>query len=455
MTNSAAAAPRDGFTSVFGALLATLGSAVGLGNIWKFPTLTGSNGGASFLLIYLGATLLVGVPVMIAETMIGRAARADAVTAFEKLAPGRPAWKIVGWMGFLAAFLIMAFYSEVAGWVYAYIFKSLTGEIATTDPKAAAAIFGKMVADPWQALFWQWAVLGVTGSIIAFGVSKGIEAVARRLMPLLFALLIVLCVRSLTLSGAGAGLAFLFAPDFSKVTPAVVLTALGLAFFKLSLGMGVMLTYGSYFRPDQSIPATAARVALADLSVSMLAGIAIFPAVFAFGFEPAAGPSLVFMTIPAVFASMPGGTIFMTLFFLLTAVASVGAILSLLEMPVSVLSERFGIGRKRAALLTVAGIAALGAPAALSQGVLADVKLFGKTVFDLFDFASSNLLLPLGGILIAVFAGWVYGLAEPERRMAESGAPLARGAIRAAFFLIRYVAPLAIAVVLLNGLKVF
>lgn len=453
MSHSAAAAPRDGFTSVFGALLATLGSAVGLGNIWKFPTLTGSNGGASFLLIYLGATLLVGVPVMIAETMIGRAARADAVTAFEKLAPGRPAWKIVGWMGFLAAFLIMAFYSEVAGWVYAYIFKSLTGEIATTDPKAAAAIFGKMVADPWQALFWQWAVLGVTGSIIAFGVSKGIEAVARRLMPLLFLLLIVLCARSLTLSGAGQGLAFLFAPDFSKVTPAVVLTALGLAFFKLSLGMGVMLTYGSYFRPDQNIPATAARVALADLSVSLLAGIAIFPAVFAFGFEPAAGPSLVFMTIPAVFASMPGGTIFMTLFFLLTAIASVGAILSLLEMPVSVLSERFGMGRTRAAMLTVAGIAALGAPAALSQGVLADAKLFGKTAFDLFDFASSNLLLPLGGILIAVFVGWVYGLAEPERRLADSGAPLTRTAMRAAFFLIRYVAPVAIAVVLLNGLK--
>lgn len=446
---------RDGFTSVFGALVATLGSAVGLGNIWKFPTLTGSNGGAGFLLVYLGATLLVGVPVLIAETMIGRAARANAVTAFEKLAPGQPAWKIVGWMGFVAAFLVMAFYSEVAGWVYAYIFKSVTGEIATTDPKAAAAIFGKMVADPWQALIWQWAVLGLTGAIIGFGVSKGIEAVAKRLMPLLFVLLIVLCARSLTLPGAGQGLSFLFAPDFSKITPTVMLTALGLAFFKLSLGMGVMLTYGSYFRADQNIPATATRVALADLSVSMLAGIAIFPAVFAFGFEPAAGPSLVFMTIPAVFTSMPGGVIFMTLFFVLTAVASVGAILSLLEMPVSVLSERFGMGRKPAALATVAGIALLGAPAALSQGVMANAKLFGMTAFDLFDFLSSNVLLPLGGILIAVFVGWVYGLAEPEKRMAAEGRPVERAAIRTAFFLIRYVAPLAIAVVMLNGLKVF
>lgn len=446
---------RDGFSSVFGALVATLGSAVGLGNIWKFPTLTGSNGGAGFLLVYLGATLLVGVPVLIAETMIGRAARANAVSAFEKLAPGKPFWKIIGWMGFCASFLVMAFYSEVAGWVYAYIAKSLTGEIATTDPKAAAAIFGELVADPWQALIWQWVVLGLCGSIIGFGVSKGIEAVTKRLMPLLFVLLIVLCARSLTLSGAGQGLAFLFSPDFSKITPTVMLTALGLAFFKLSLGMGVMLTYGSYFRDNQNIPATATRVALADLSVSMLAGIAIFPAVFAFGFEPAAGPSLVFMTIPAVFTSMPGGTIFMTLFFLLTAIASVGAILSLLEMPVSVLSERFGMGRKPAALATVAGIGLLGVPAALSQGVMANVKLFGMTAFDLFDFLSSNILLPVGGILIAVFVGWVYGLAAPEQRMAAEGTPMQRMAIKTAFFLIRYVAPLAITVVLLNGLKVF
>ncbi len=447
---------RDGFTTAFGALMATLGSAVGLGNIWKFPSLTGTNGGAGFLLVYLAATILVGLPVMISEIMLGRTARADAITSFEKLAPRNQWWwKVIGWMGFAAALLIMAFYSEVAGWVYAYIFKSLTGEIATTDPKAAEAVFGQMVSNPWSSLIWQWIVLGLTGFIIAFGVSKGIEAVTRRLMPLLFILLLVLCVRSLTLSGAGEGLAFLFSPDFAKITPAVMLTALGLAFFKLSLGMGTMLTYGSYFRENQNIAGTATRVMFADLSVSLLAGIAIFPAVFAFGFEPAAGPSLVFMTIPAVFTSMPGGIVFMTLFFILTAIASVGAILSLLEVVVAILSERFGLPRKAAAISTIVMIAVLGVPAALSQGAMADFKLFGLNMFDLFDFLSSNILLPVGGILICLFVGWVYGLAAPEKRLAEAGTPVQRVVIRSVFFLVRFVAPVAIAIVLLNGLGAF
>jgi NSS family neurotransmitter:Na+ symporter len=447
---------RDGFTSTFGALVATLGSAVGLGNIWKFPSLTGSNGGAGFLMVYLAATVLVGLPVMIAETMLGRTARANAVSTFDRLAPkGQWWWTVIGWMGFAAAVLIMAFYSEVAGWVYAYIFKAMTGELATTDPKAAGVIFGQLVADPAASLIWQWVVLGLTGIIIAFGVSKGIEAVTRRLMPLLFVLLLVLGARSLTLSGAGKGLEFLFNPDFTKITPAVVLTALGLAFFKLSLGMGTMLTYGSYFRDDQNIPATAARVMVADLSVSLLAGIAIFPAVFAFGFQPAAGPSLVFMTIPAVFTSMPGGIIFMTLFFILTAIASVGAILSLLEVPVAILSERYHLNRKIAALATILLIGVLGVPAALSQGVAANLKIFGLNPFDLFDFLSSNVLLPLGGILICLFVGWVFGLAKPEARMATEGTLIERATIRTVFFLVRFVAPVAIAIVLLNGLKVF
>jgi len=447
---------RDGFTSTFGVLLATLGSAVGLGNIWKFPSLTGMNGGAGFLLAYLLATLLVGLPVMIVETMLGRAARANAITTFEQVAPRTQWWwKIIGWMGFVAALLIMAFYSEVAGWVYAYVVKAVSGEISTTDPKVAAGVFGKLVSNPVSSLVWQWVVLGITGSIIMLGVSKGIEAVARKLMPLLFILLLVLCVRSLTLPGAMQGLTFLFSPDFAKITPAVMLTALGLAFFKLSIGMGTMLTYGSYFREDQNIPATATRVMLADLSISLLAGIAIFPAVFALGFEPAAGPSLVFMTIPAVFTSMPGGTVFMTLFFILTAIASVGAILSLLEVPVAILSERFGLGRKRASVFTILAIGMLGVPAALSQGVTAELKLFGMNAFDLFDFLSSNVLLPLGGILICLFVGWVYGLPELERQLSNGGTLHNKPLIRIVFFLIRYVTPLSIAAVLLHGLKVF
>ena len=447
---------RDAFTSTFGVLAATLGSAVGLGNIWKFPSLTGANGGAGFLVVYLLATLLVGLPVMIAETMLGRAARANTITAFERLSPPRQGyWTIIGWMGCAAAVLILAFYSEVAGWVYAYVFKSMVGEIATTDPKVAGSAFGALISDPFSSLLWQWVVLGVTGSIIMLGVSKGIEAVTRKLMPLLFILLLVLCVRSLTLPAAAEGLAFLFAPDLSKITPAVLLTALGLSFFKLSIGMGTMLTYGSYFRADQNIPVTTTRVMLADLTVSLLAGIAIFPAVFSFGFEPAAGPSLVFMTIPAVFTSMPGGSIFMTLFFVLTAIASVGAMLSILEVPAAILTERFGLQRKTAALCTIAIVALFGVPAALSNSLTADLKLFGMNTFDLFDFISSNLLMPVGGILICLFVGWVYGLPQLEKQLSNDGSIANKSLIRIIFFTVRYVTPVSIAIVLLHGLKLF
>ena len=447
---------RDAFTSTFGVLAATLGSAVGLGNIWKFPSLTGANGGAGFLVVYLLATLLVGLPVMIVETMLGRAARADSVTTFERLSPPRQGfWALIGWMGCAAAILILAFYSEVAGWVYAYVFKSIIGQVATTDPKVAAGTFGALISDPFSSLLWQWVVLGVTGSIIMLGVSKGIEAVTRKLMPLLFILLLVLCVRSLTLPAAAEGLSFLFAPDLSKITPAVLLTALGLSFFKLSIGMGTMLTYGSYFRDDQNIPATTTRVMLADLTVSLLAGIAIFPAVFSFGFEPSAGPSLVFMTIPAVFTSMPGGAIFMTLFFILTAIASVGAMLSILEVPAAILTERFGLQRKTAALCTIAIVGLFGVPAALSNSVAADLKLFGMNAFDLFDFISSNLLMPVGGILICLFVGWVYGLPQLEKQLSNDGTIDNKPLIRVLFFTVRYITPVSIAVVLLHGLKLF
>jgi NSS family neurotransmitter:Na+ symporter len=447
---------RDGFTSTFGVLVATLGSAVGLGNIWKFPYLTGTNGGASFLVVYLLATLLVALPVMMAEIMLGRASRANAVTAFEKLAPkNQKFWTVIGYMGLVSAILILAFYTGVAGWVFAYIFKSLSGSINSTDPATAKAAFGAMVSNPTQALMWQWVVLGGAGIIIMLGVSKGIEAVAKKLMPLLFLLLVLLCVRSLTLPGAMEGVKFLFAPDFSKITAPVVLTAVGLAFFKLSIGTGTMLTYGSYFRQEQNIPATATRVMLADLSVSMLAGLAIFPAVFAFGFEPSAGPSLVFMTIPAVFASMPFGNIFMAIFFVLAAIAATGAILSILEVPVAMMSERFGFSRKKATAISVGTIGLFGVPAMLSSSLTADWKLFGLNAFDLFDFISSNILLPLGGILICLFVGWVYGLPQLKKQLSNDG-QLNNGAlINAVFILVRYVTPIIITVIMLKGLGAF
>ncbi|KPC52708.1 sodium-dependent transporter [Amantichitinum ursilacus] len=445
---------RDGFTSTFGVLVATLGSAVGLGNIWKFPYLTGTNGGAGFLLVYLLATLLLGLPVMIAETMLGRATRANAVTAFERLRPRQPFWQIIGYMGLLAAVLILGFYTEVAGWVFAYIAKALTGTLIHGDAAAAQAQFGQTISAPASALFWQWLVLALAGGIIMLGVSKGIEAVTKKLMPVLFVLLLLLCVRSLTLPGAAEGLRFLFAPDFSRITPAVVLTAVGLAFFKLSVGMGTMLTYGSYFRDNQNIPATAGRVMLADLSISLLAGMAIFPAVFTFHFQPTDGPGLVFLTIPSVFASLPGGSIFTVLFFVLTAIASMGAILSILEVPVAMITERLQWSRRKATLCTVLLIAALGAPAALSQGVLEHTTLFGLSAFGLYDFVSSNVLLPVGGLLICLFVGWVIGPRWVQAQLSNQDTLDNQWLVKAIFFVVRYVSPVLIVIVLLRGMKV-
>jgi NSS family neurotransmitter:Na+ symporter len=455
MNTQAPKSKRDGFTTGLGVIAATLGSAVGLGNIWKFPYLTGSNGGAAFILVYVLSTLLVGLPVMISELALGRRAKADAISTFKQLAPAGQPWWIVGAMGVLASFLIMAFYTEVAGWVFAYIFKAIGGSILSTDPAANSKAFEVLVTDPFQSLLWQWIVLAVIGIIIMLGVSKGIEKATKRLMPVLFVLLLVVCVRSLTLPGAMQGVAYLFQPDFSKMTGGIILAALGLAFFKLSIGMGTMITYGSYFRDDQNIPGTALKVMLADLSVSILAGLAIFPAVFAFGFKPDAGPSLLFQTIPAVFASMPLGGIFVVIFFVLTAVAAMGAMLSLLEVPVAFLNERVGLSRRVATLLTVLVLAVVGSTAALSNSVLADVKVFGKTFFDFFDFASSNVLLPLGGLFICLFTAWVFGRSSIQEALSNHGMLSNQAVVRAIIILVRYVAPILVLLVLLNGFGIF
>lgn len=453
MKSSSSPKPRDGFTTGLGVIAATLGSAIGLGNIWKFPSLTGTNGGAAFLILYVACTLIVGLPVMISELAIGRRAKANAVTSFRKLAAREP-WWLIGAAGVLAAFLILAFYTEVAAWVFAYIFKAATGGLATIDPKVTAEAFTSLITSPVQSLVWQWIVLAFISVIIIAGVSKGIERVTKRLMPALFVLLLIVIVRSLTLPGASQGLAFLFKPDFSKVTWVTVLAAMGLSFFKLSVGMGTMTTYGSYFRDDQDIPNTAVRVMLGDVLVSILAGIAIFPAVFAFGFQPDAGPSLLFITIPAVFNSMPLGGVFMVLFFILAAIAATGAMLSLLEVPVAFLNEQLGWSRKVATIATSLLLAAIGSTAALSSSLLADTKIFGKTFFDLFDFASSNVLLPVGGLFISLFLGWRWGEAEVRRALSNEGVLHNRRVITAFYGIVKFVTPVLVFIVLLNGLGV-
>ncbi len=444
---------RDLFASRLGVLAATLGSSVGLGNIWKFPALTGEHGGASFLFVYLLSTLVVGLPLMISEMIIGRTTRGNAFRAFKMLSPNR-AWRVVGGLGIVGAVTILAFYSDVAGWVFAYIFKAASGVTATSDPAQAGHVFNAMLASPGESLFWQWLALGLTGAIIMRGASGGIEKATRVLIPLLFALLLIVCARSLTLPGAAVGLRFLFMPDFSRIDASVILMAMGLAFFKMSIGFGCMITYGSYFREDVNVPLLAVRVMLCDLLVSLLAGIAVFPAVFSFGFEPTAGASLLFLTIPAVFASMPGGQFFATLFFVLSAVASVGALLSLLEVPVAWLSESSGMPRPRATAIMLLLVVLFGAPAALSTGIWSGFTVCGRTLFDLYDFLSSNIMLPVDGLLLCLFVGWAWK--REDARAAFAGAGTGAGNVACAIlFLCRWVTPFLILAILLHGLGVF
>jgi NSS family neurotransmitter:Na+ symporter len=450
--SSAPEPARDAFASTLGAFAATLGSAIGLGNIWKFPYLTGSNGGAAFVLVYLLSVAFVGIPVLVVEHTLGRRMRLNAVHAYGRAVPGQGFWAWIGLAGVASAFLIMAFYTDVAGWVFAYVFKSLRS--AFTGAPLTPATFGALAGGTWEPLLWQALVLALTTAIIAAGVSKGIERVTKTLMPLLFLLLVACDLRALSLPGAGAGAAYLFRPDLSRLSASVLLSALGLAFFKLSLGMGTMTTYGSYLPDGTRIVPNAAKVALADTAVSLLAGLAIFPAVFAFHGTPAGGPGLLFNTIPLIFSRMPLGGAFTFLFFVLTAIATVGAMVSLIEVPVAYIIEKGHLDRRKAALLTGALMFALGVPATLSQSpVLEHVKVFGRTFFDLFDFASSNVLLPVGGLGIAILGGWILDRAAFRAEM-DKGYPASPWHGRAVRGVTRTLTPVAILLILLTSLGI-
>jgi NSS family neurotransmitter:Na+ symporter len=443
---------RDAFASTLGAFAATVGSAIGLGNIWKFPYLTGSNGGAAFVLTYLLSIAFVGIPIMVVEHVIGRKTRLNAVQAYGSVIPRQKFWSGIGWAGLIAAVLIMAFYTDVAGWVFAYVFKSLGA--CFSGSTLTPATFGALAGGTWEPLFWQLVVLVVTTTIIAAGVSQGIEKVTKTLMPLLFILLVVCDIRALTLPGASAGVGYLFKPDLSKITGTVLLSALGLAFFKLSLGMGTMTTYGSYL-PDQTrIVPNATRVALADTAVSLLAGLAIFPAVFAFGGTPAGGPGLLFSTIPLIFSKMPLGGLFTVLFFILSAIATIGAMVSLIEVPVAWMVEKGHMRRPVAAAVTGVIMFVLGSLATLSQSpVLANVKFFGKNFFDLFDFVSSNVLLPLGGLAIAIVGGWLLSKKDFTDEM-NKGYATEPWHGRIIFAFVKFLSPILILLILLNSLGV-
>lgn len=447
---------RGKFTTSFGVLAATLGSAVGLGNIWKFPYITGKFGGAAFIIVYLICVALVSMPVMISEIVIGRRTNSNAVGAFNKLKPGS-AWPLIGYGGLVSSFLIMFFYTSVAGWVYSYIFRALTGTFANAKSNVTSTIFNSFITNGISPILWQILVLVVVSTIIIAGVEKGIERITKTLMPLLFILLVLCDIRALTLPGAQLGVKFLFNPNFNIVKGDVLLAAMGLAFFKLSVGMGTMITYGSYFSPQENIPETALKVALSDIAVSMMAGLAIFPAVFAFGFKPDAGPGLLFITIPMVFSKMPMGNILLAVFFLLTAIAATTAMISLLEVPVAYLVDEKKWPRWKATVLVSGIIALIGSTASLSAdpaGILGATKIFGKTFFDLYDYISSNILMPLGGIFIAIFVGWVFGKMNLQMELSNEGRLKNEVFLSAFLILTRFVSPVLITLVFLNSIGI-
>lgn len=443
------AGTRDSFASTFGVIAAAAGSAIGLGNIWKFPYITGMNGGAAFIIVYLICIAVIGFPVMLSEFLIGRKAEKNAIGSFKKLAPGTP-WFLTGWMGFLAAFMILSFYGVVAGWSLYYVVQSVTGTLAGLSPEQMGDFFGGFITGTFGPIIWQVIFMILTGYIVYAGVKNGIEKWSKILMPLLLLLIIVLDVRALTLPGAGGGVDFLFKPDFSKLTAAGVLVALGHAFFSLSLGMGTMITYGSYIGKKENLGTTALQVTIADTVIALLAGIAIFPAVFAFGIEPGAGPGLVFITLPNIFNMMPGGIIWSTLFFILLTVAALTSAISILEVVVAYFSEELNMTRHKATWVATISITIVGFFCSLSLGPMSKFLIFGKNFFDLMDWTSANLLLPLGGLFITLFVGWVWGPKKTQEELSNKG-ELSVSYLNIFMFLCRYLAPIAIAVVFLNG----
>ncbi|MDE5423344.1 sodium-dependent transporter [Ancylomarina sp. DW003] len=444
---------RDVFTSRLGVIAAAAGSAVGLGNIWKFPYITGVYGGAAFLFVYLGFIALIGLPIMLSEFMIGRKSRSNVFGAFKNLAPNSP-WKLVGVLGVAAAVMILSFYGVVAGWSIDYIIKSVTDSFASKSPDELDSMFTQFIEQPGLPIVYQLSFMLMTMAIVIIGVKDGIEKYAKILMPILILIILVLDVRAITLDGAKEGLNFLFHPDFSKLTGEGVLSALGHAFFSLSLGMGTLITYGSYIGNQNNLAKTALQVTVADTLIAILAGVAIFPAVFAFGIEPSSGPGLVFITLPNVFQQMPGGFFFSILFFLLLTVAALTSSISILEVVVAYFREELKIKRKLATILATAMIAIVGVFCSLSMGLLKENTLFGLNFFDLLDWISANMLLPLGGLFISLFIGWYWGREKIEEELAK-GSQLSKGIITAFIFVLKFIAPGAIAIVFLHGLGLF
>jgi len=434
--------------------MAATGAAVGLGNIWKFPYLTGIHGGSAFVLIYVLCVAALGIPMMMAEVMLGRRGKRTPVNSMRALAEennASQAWQLIGWSGTLAGMLILSYYSVIGGWTLGYIIHSATGSFSGLSGDGASTLFEEFVGSPLVQVGWHTAFMIITMYVVARGVQSGLEKAVTYLMPALFTLLLVLVGYAMSTGYFMKGLAFLFTPDFSHFSRTSMLTAMGQAFFSLSLGMGTIMIYGSYVPKGTSIATTSVAIAISDTMVALIAGMAIFPIVFANALEPGAGPSLIFENIPVAFGNMTGGTLFGTLFFILLLVAAWTSSISLIEPAVTMMVENFDMTRKEAAIWTGLATWLLGFGTVFSFNIWADVKLFGMTFFDHLDFLTSNLMLPLGGICIAIFAGW---LMTKEASQAELDIKSKVG-YSIWQVLIRFVAPIAVSIVLFHAIGIF
>lgn len=447
---------RAKFGSKVGAILAAAGSAVGLGNIWRFPYETGNNGGAAFILIYLGCIVLLGLPIMVAEFLVGRHSGSNTAGAYQKLARRNSAWKWVGRMAVLTGFLILSYYSVVAGWTLEYIAEAATNSFSGKSADDFINSFSSFSASPFRPVIWLILFLVGTHLIIVKGVEEGIEKASKIMMPALFIIIIVLVICSLTLPGAARGIEFLLKPDFSKVTSSVFLSAMGQAFFSLSLGMGCLITYSSYFSKETNLAKTALTVGGIDTAIAILAGFIIFPAAFSVNIQPDSGPNLIFITLPNVFqqafAGMPVlAYIFSVMFYVLLAVAALTSTISLHEVVTAYLNEEFNITRKKAARIVTAACIFLGTLCSLSLGVTKGYTLFGLNTFDLFDYVTAKIMLPLGGFFVSIFVGWYLDKKMVKNEITNHGT-LRNSVYRYIVFFLKFIAPVAIALIFINEL---
>ncbi len=442
---------RESWASKLGFMLAAMGSAVGLGNIWRFSYVAGENGGGAFLILYLASIVIIGIPLLLAEVSIGRKAKSDVVGSYRTLAPRKP-WYLAGFLGVFGALLILGFYSVVAGWSMYYFWNYLTGQFFTVPEQGYGAAFEMFTSSTAQPLLWHAIFMVLTIAIVLTGIKKGIELANKIFMPALAVLLIILAGFSLSLDGAMEGMRFLFQPDWSVLSdPSVYIAALGQAFFSLSLGVGVMMTYGSYLGDHHKLPGATVGIGLMDTFFAVISGVVIFPAVFAFGIEPDSGPVLVFITLPDIFSQIPFGGIVGILFFLSLTLAAVSSSVSLLEVPVAFLMRSFKWSRKLAAIITGIVIFVLGIGASLGMGAWSGFTPIGQlNIMDSMDYVASNIFLPIGGLVMAMFIGWYFNKMD-----ALTAADLQHATVGHWWYVIvKYFAPVIILLIFLNALGV-